>query len=359
MQTFFVYKGVRGYHRLMERLDYLNHPRREEIEERVKIITFFDKHGPEATREAFGSARSTVYRWKKLLREAGGDLVALASLSKAPHRKRQRSVSRDVVRFIERCRNEHPGMSKATMKPLLDQHCQKKDIPTVSESTVGRVIKDLKQQGKLPQKKRYSLLAKSGKLVERPLKRQKKLRRGDYQPLKAGDLVQLDAIHLFDGGVKRYILSAIDFATRFAFSLCYRSLSSLAAKDLLLKFLELAPFQVRSIQTDNGSEFADHFQQAGKELGLTHFYNYPRHPQSNAHIERFQGTLRRQYLEWCEEDPANLASFNQELVRWLLWYNTQRPHQSLGGLPPLQYFLDSLADDHDQSNMLWTRTVVG
>ena len=32
MQTFFVYRGVRGYHRVMRTLEYLKHPQREEIE---------------------------------------------------------------------------------------------------------------------------------------------------------------------------------------------------------------------------------------------------------------------------------------------------------------------------------------
>jgi len=357
MQTYFVYEGVRGYHRLMDRLDYVNHAQRAEIERRVKVIEFFHKHGVEATRDGFGVSRSTMYRWRKLLEEGGGKLVALAPGSRAPKRTRGRTVSGEIVRFIERCRNEHPGIGKATIKPLLDDYCQKKGLRSVSESTVGRVISDLKKRGRLPVKRQFSLLARSGRLVERLAKRRRtKLRRGDFRPTKAGDLVQLDAIYVFDGGIKRYILSAIDLTTRFAFALCYRNISSLSAKDLLLKFLALAPFKVRHIQTDNGSEFADHFYRAGQELGITHFFNYPHHPQSNGHVERFQRTLRRQYLQWCEEDPANIASFNQELVRWLLWYNTQRPHLSLGRLPPLRYFLETFAKDPAQSQMLWTHT---
>ena len=110
------------------------------------------------------------------------------------------------------------------------------------------------------------------------------------------------------------------------------------------------------VQTDNGSEFEDHFRRAVEELGVVHFYNYPRHPQSNAHVERFQGTLRKQFVEWCEEDPRDVTGFNQALVRWLLWYNTEKPHRSLRRLPPLRYFLESFAKDTAQSQMLWTLT---
>ena len=167
MQTYFVYKGVRGYHRLMDRLDYVNHPRREEIERRLKAINFSEKHGMEAAVDAFGISRSTMYRWRKLLAEGGGKLVVLAPGSRAPKRARTRTVRGEIVRFIERCRpstslgmvslsnhNEHPGIGKATIKPILDDYCRGRGLRTVSESTVGRVISDLKKLGRLPLKTR-------------------------------------------------------------------------------------------------------------------------------------------------------------------------------------------------------------
>lgn len=264
----------------------------------------------------------------------------------------------EVVRFIEDYRNKHPGVGKATIKPVLDEFCEKNGLRTVSESTVGRVLGDLKKQGRIPTRARFSLNARVGRLIER-LRRPYRLkpRRKDYRPGKPGDLVQLDAIRLFDNGVKRYIISCIDLITRFAFAWCYRSLSSLSAKDLLLKFLSLAPFQVSRVQTDNGSEFEDHFRRAAEELGIVHFFNYPRHPQANAHVERFHRTLREQHLDWCEQDPADTNSFNHALVKWLLWYNTERPHQSLGRLPPLRYCLQTFLNNPSESNMRWTRTL--
>jgi len=359
MQTYFVYKGIRGYHRLMESLEYVNHPRRAEIERRLEVIKFFDEFGVDATKKAFKVARSTVYEWKKRLRDGGGRLVALASKSRAPKRKRKRETSKGVVEFILRYRTEHPGVGKATIKPVLDEFCQREGLRTVSESTVGRVLSDLKQQGRIPTRTRFSLNARTGRLVERAAKpRRLKLRRKDFHPRKPGDLVQLDAIYLFDNGVKRYILSAIDLTTRFAFAFCYKTLSSLSAKDLLAQFLSLAPFDVRHVQTDNGCEFEDHFRRAAEELGIVHFFNYPRHPQSNAYVERFQRTLREQCLDWCEEDPAHTNRFNVALVKWLLWYNTERPHHSLGRLPPLRYFINTYITNPHQSSMCWTSTAV-
>lgn len=341
----------------MERLDYVNHPQREEIDRRVKIITFFEKYGPVATREAFGVGRSTVYRWKKALKDSGGRLVALAPRSRAPIRKRIRTASREVVQFVLNYRWEHPGVGKQAIKPALDEFCRKRGIQSVSESTLGRVISDLRRKGKLPLRRGFTLLGRTGRLVERPVKPYRlKLRRKGYRPSKPGDLVQMDAICLFDNGIKRYIIAGIDLKTRFAFAWCYKGLNSLSAKDLLLKFLSVAPFEVRRVQTDNGPEFEHHFHRLLEERNILHYFSYPRHPQSNAHVERFHRTLRDQFLNWCEDDPADTCQFNQALVVWLLWYNTEKPHRSLGRLPPLRYYLNAFGKNFPQSQMLWTHT---
>ena len=58
------------------------------------------------------------------------------------------------------------------------------------------------------------------------------------------------------------------------------------------------------------------------ELGIKHRYTRPYRPQTNGKVERFWRTLNEDLLE--------------SLVEYLLYYNTQRPHQGLGGKTPLQ-----------------------
>ena len=55
-----------------------------------------------------------------------------------------------------------------------------------------------------------------------------------------------------------------------------------------------------------------------QELGITHRYTRPCRPQTNGKVERFWRTLN--------EDLLN---------QYLLYYNTERPHQGLGGKTPL------------------------
>ena len=63
---------------------------------------------------------------------------------------------------------------------------------------------------------------------------------------------------------------------------------------------------------------------------LTHFYNYPKHPQSNGHLERFNRTIQEQFAEWHMDELDEPEVFNQPLMDYLIWYNTEKPHRSIG-----------------------------
>jgi transposase InsO family protein len=54
----------------------------------------------------------------------------------------------------------------------------------------------------------------------------------------------------------------------------------------------VAPSAIQRIQTDNGSEFASYFDASCQKNGLIHFFNYPKHPQSNGYLERFNRTIQ-------------------------------------------------------------------
>jgi transposase len=108
----------------MKQLEITNHPEREEIERRIKVMAFFDRYGATATKEAFGVSRSTIFGWKKLLRDSGGKLLSLAPGSRRPKNKRTRETHPAIVQFIKNYRIEHRGVSKETIKPELDEYCK-------------------------------------------------------------------------------------------------------------------------------------------------------------------------------------------------------------------------------------------
>ena len=346
-----------GYSRFMKYVhDVFDHPKRESIEQRLEIIKFFDEFGFKATRRAFSKSRSTIYLWKQKLKNSGGKLSALAPGDRTPRRKRYRLIHPFVERFIIDYRTLHPGVDKTTITPVLAEACQQAGIKPVSESTVGRIIHDLKERGKISSSRKISLNGRSGKLIVRDRRRpMKKTRRKGFYPARPGELVEIDTVSIFVDGLKRYLLTAIDLPTRFAFAYIYKSSSSANARDFLEKLRSVAPFPITRVQTDNGHEFHKHFLQACLKLNLVHYFNYPRHPQSNSHVERFNRTIQEQFAYWHTDILDEPDDFNRKLMNYLIWYNTEKPHRSIGKLPPLRYYLDNFVAPQ-KSNMLWTLT---
>src|SRR3990167_359964 len=173
LQSFF----KSGYNRFMNYIyNFANHPKRKIIEKRLEIIKFFDEFGQKATLSAYRKSRSTIYLWKQNIRKLGSKLSALAPASTKPKRFRESKVDARMSKFVEAYRNEHPGVSKETIQPELREYCLLNNLPLISESSIGRIIGELKSKGKLPQHIKLSYYARTGKLVERKQKKIKKLR---------------------------------------------------------------------------------------------------------------------------------------------------------------------------------------
>jgi len=350
-----------GYNRLMQYISNIGHMKEADqavIRWRLKVIEFFEAYGATATHAAFGTSRSTVFGWKQKVKRNGGYLSALKLASRAPKMRSKRKRNAEIEAFILGYRREHPGADKVTIKPVLDAFCLAFGLPTVSESTIGRIIEELKQRGKLPDYYiRTTINGKTGNLRVRSVNRRKptKQRAGSYQPKEPGDLVQVDAITIYLLNVKRYIVCAIDLKTRFAFAYAYKTLSSATAKDFVQKLQAVAPFGIRHVQTDNGKEFHKHFDTYLKQQDVVHFWNYPKSPKANAYVERFNGVIQRQHVGWHLDELHEPKLFNQGLMQYLMWYNTEKPHRGIGKVPPLAYYVHNFVDPK-KSNMLWTAT---
>ena len=359
MKRFYIESYLRnGYIRFMQYINnILDHPKKEAIEQRIEIIKFFDDYGALATRRAFGKSRSTIYLWKQKLNKAEGKLSALAPRDKAPLRKRRRLVHPFIIDFILKYRTDHPGVDKTTITPVLVMACQRVGIKPISESTVGRIIHDLKERGRLPKSTKLTMNARYDRLLVRePKPKKKKTGRKGYLPRLPGDLVQMDTVSIFTDGIKRYIFTAIDISTRFTLAYAYKSNSSAHGSDFLDKLTRVAPFDIKRVQTDNGSEFSKHFEQACEEKGLVHFFNYPRHPQANGYLERFNRTIQEQFVNHYIDILDEPDEFNRELMNYLIWYNTEKPHRGIGNLPPLRYYLNNYISTPKKSNIIWTLT---
>lgn len=72
-------------------------------------------------------------------------------------------------------------------------------------------------------------------------------------------------------------------------------------------------------------------------LGIQPLHGRPYHPQTQGKVERLHGTLEREV--WPHVDRSLIASFDLDVNRWRTKvYNVLRPHESLGGHPPLSRY---------------------
>ena len=339
MRQFNIFRGTKGWLSMYESVIRFRHMRnRAEVERRVKILGFWSDHGVRAAKDAFSVSRRTLYRWKKVLDEAQGKLPSLDPQSTAPKKRRSRMYDPAYLQRVIELRRNHHRLGKKKIATLLG----------VSESYAGRTILDLKKRGLLPGEKKLSLQARTGRLIERKPIYRKKIRRP-----QGTRVVEVDTVVRFIDGIKRYIITAIDTETRFAFAGAYKNHSSASAADFLSKYRSLAP--IPALQTDNGSEFAGYFDDACKKLSITRYHTYPRCPRMNGHVERFNRTVSEDFI--VNHRAAlrdDLSRFNQLLVEWLLWYDTERPHEALSLLSPMRYIMSTLP--RRECQMYWTRT---
>jgi putative transposase len=89
------------------------------------------------------------------------------------------------------------------------------------------------------------------------------------------------------------------------------------------------------LRTDNGPEFlGERFSGWCEEHGIFIDYIEPGKPNQNAYIERFNRSYRNEVLNvWLFR---NLDEVREMTWHWMLEYNEERDHDSLGGLTPAE-----------------------
>lgn len=114
---------------------------------------------------------------------------------------------------------------------------------------------------------------------------------------------------------RRYLFVAIDRATRWVFMRTYRDQSDRSSTDFLRRLTQAAPMKIKTILTDNGSQFTDRFTRTTRSpsgqhvfdlecvsMGVEHRLCPPRHPQTNGMVERFNERIapgaRHASLHW-------------------------------------------------------------
>ena len=89
----------------------------------------------------------------------------------------------------------------------------------------------------------------------------------------------------------------------------------------------------KAIRCDNGPEYISHaLREWAQAMGIELMYIQPGMPTQNAYIERFNRAARNEWLNMHIFDSIEHA---QSLAtQWMWVYNNERPHSSIGGIPP-------------------------
>ena len=294
---------------------------------RLEWMIFFETLGNKdayATAEHFGINPKTFYKWHK--RFDGGKVKLLEDRSKKPHKTRSWEVTPHQECRVMKLRKAHMHWGKNKIARLYLKAYGKK----ISPHKVQRVINS---HDLYPDKKKTNNFRLK-------LKRAKKNKRKRIQELDILDehwfLIHIDTIVIYWGSLKRYIITACDHHGKIAYARMYSTKSSRSAKDFLFRLHYLIDADIINIQTDNGSEFFNEFEDALSQLEIKHYFSRPRTPKDNSIVEKFNQTLQE---EWLNDGNFTtcIQSFNINLTDWLEEYNFIRPHQSLDYMAPYEY----------------------
>lgn len=297
---------------------------------RLKWFDHYHKHGnARLTCRYFGISPQTFYRWKS--RFDPYDLTTLEELSRRPHQVRKPKTPVEVVEKIHKLREQYPRWGRDKLVVLL-----RRDGLEISASTLGRVIKRLKERGVLKEPVNVTLAKLARKRKWKPRYATRKPR--GYKIRGPGDLVEVDTLQVkLLPDVVRYQFSARDVVVKFDGLRAYKSQTSSKAAHFLQYLQKKFPFKIKAIQIDGGSEFKKHFEEECERRGFLLFLLPPSSPKLNGHVERANRTHREEFYE-VEEVDLSLEGHNRQLERWEYVYNHIRPHQALDYLTPYEYY---------------------
>jgi transposase InsO family protein len=157
---------------------------------------------------------------------------------------------------------------------------------------------------------------------------------------------------------KLYLFVAVDRTSKYAFARLVQKANGAAARAFLDELVAAVPYQIHTVLTDNGIQFADlpknrdgptarmrghPFDRLCWEHGVEHRLTKPNHPWTNGQVERMnrtlkEATVRRYHYETHRQLEEHLAAF-------LDAYNFAKRLKTLQGLTPYEAICKAWAEE--------------
>ena len=91
----------------------------------------------------------------------------------------------------------------------------------------------------------------------------------------------------------------------------------------------------KALRLDNGPEHISHeFRQWAESRRIELWFIQPGKPAQNAYVERFNRTVRHEWLDLTIFE--SIAHAQETATQWLWRYNAERPNTAIGGVTPYQ-----------------------
>lgn len=283
--------------------------------------------------EAMGISRKCVHTW--ISRFAAEGEAGLQDRSCRPHRSPTKTPAR-VERQVVAARRKH-RRGQDWLGPELG-------IPA---RTVARILR----------RRDVAYLRDCDPMTGAVIKASKATARR-YERERPGDLVHVDVKKLGripDGGGWRahgrsedvrgrgigydYVHSMVDDHSRLAYSEIHADEKGSTCAGFLTRaaqyFQSHGISRIEQVITDNHLSYRRSTAVAAviKELNATHLFIKPHCPWQNGKVERYNRTLQSEW-SYRRVFPSN-TDRAQALAPWVEFYNTQRRHSALDGLPPV------------------------
>lgn len=242
----------------------------QDAQYRQRMMQHLEHHGVEDTANRYHVCRKTVWKWRK---RWDGTWESLKDRERKPkHFPRKQSA--EECKLVRRLRKKY-GSDLLLAYQMATQYGYQRSYGCFKRTAN-------KEAPSVTSKKK---------------RKNKPYQRATYPGQKVQIDVKYVPAYCVADGVKYYQYTAKDECTRWTFREMYAEHSTYSSKDFIEKLVQSAPFPIRQVQTDNGTEFtnalliikAAHktlFEQALLDMGIEYHRIRIATPRHNGKVER-------------------------------------------------------------------------